>query len=179
MLLDIETKLEDAIEEASNCKDLDVETIKQQIADADGTNAKIRENAERRRLSGEADEAEAQSNDLTEILDKLDAEKAKALAEASFPVEGLAFDSDGVTYNGIPFEQSSSAEQLRISVAMGLALHNDLKVLLIRDGSLLDADSLRMVAEMATDADAQVWIERVSDGDEVTVIIEDGMVKDK
>ena len=62
---------------------------------------------------------------------------------------------------------------------MALALKPDLRVLLIRDGSLLDEDSLRMVAEMADRADAQVWVERVGDADEGAIIIEDGQVREE
>jgi len=49
-------------------------------------------------------------------------------------------------------------------------------VVRIRDGSLLDADSLRLVAEMAEQTDCQVWIERVADERKVGFVIEDGAV---
>jgi hypothetical protein len=81
-----------------------------------------------------------------------------------------------VTLNGLPLEQASSAEQLRASVAIGLAMHPKLKVLLVRDGSLLDEQSLAMVAKMAEQAGGQVWLERVSKGAECSLVIEDGMV---
>ena len=48
--------------------------------------------------------------------------------------------------------------------------------MLIRDGSLLDEDGLRMVAEMADARGAQVWIERVSSTGNVGVVMEDGQV---
>jgi hypothetical protein len=79
-------------------------------------------------------------------------------------------------YRGFPFEQASSAEQLRVSAAIGMALNPELKVMLIRDGSLLDAESLRLLSELAERADHQIWIERVSTGEEVSVVIEDGLV---
>ena len=100
------------------------------------------------------------------------------LAAASFPVAGLSFGEEGLLYQDRPLEQASSAEQLRVSVAMGLALNPQLKVLLIRDGSLLDGDSMRTIAEMAEAAEAQVWIERVGDGDPAAIVIEDGSVRE-
>ena len=39
------------------------------------------------------------------------------------------------------------------------------------------ADSLALLATMAADAEAQVWIERVGEGAECSVIIEDGSIK--
>jgi len=49
--------------------------------------------------------------------------------------------------------------------------------LLIRGGNLLDDDSLKLVAEQAEAADAQVWVEWVTaDAKDVQVMIEDGRV---
>jgi hypothetical protein len=76
----------------------------------------------------------------------------------------------------VPLVQASAAQKLRVSVALGLAMNPRLKVLLVRDASLLDATSLALVAQMAADADAQVWLERVGDGDPTAVVIADGQV---
>lgn len=63
-------------------------------------------------------------------------------------------------------------------MAIALAANPKLPVVLIRDGSLLDEDGLRMVAEMAEARGAQVWLERVSNAGNVGVVIEDGRVKE-
>ena len=47
----------------------------------------------------------------------------------------------------------------------------------VRDGSLLDEDSMQILAEMATEADYQVWVERVSTSGQGGIYIEDGRVK--
>ena len=91
-------------------------------------------------------------------------------------MDGLGFDEDGVTYQGVPFSQASAAEQIRVSLAMAMALNPKLRVIRILDGSLLDADNLALIAEMATVSDYQVWIERVGDGDGIGVVIDDGAV---
>jgi hypothetical protein len=59
---------------------------------------------------------------------------------------------------------------------MGLALNPTLRVLLVRDAALLDQKSIKEITEPAGTADAQLWIERVGSGPEVTVMIEDGEV---
>ena len=111
---------------------------------------------------------------LTAEIDELDQRKIDGLAAAVFPVDGLGFDEGGVTYQGIPFSQASSAEQIQVSLAMAMSLNPTLRVIRIMDGSLLDADSLALISSAATDADYQVWIERVGDGDQGGVVIEDG-----
>lgn len=118
-----------------------------------------------------------ESDGLTQAMADNRASRTAAIQKAKFPVDGLALGEDGVTFNGLPFSQASSAEQLRVSVAMGLAMNPRLKVLLIRDGSLLDEESLELVAKMAAEASAQVWIERVEEGGTVSVVIEDGHIK--
>lgn len=157
--------------------DPDLDAFDRQIEQAEATNRKVRDNARRASLATEVSDMRAQATKLTEQLEAIDRQKSEALAAAKFPVPGLSFNEGGVLFNNIPFSQASSGEQLRVSVAMGLALNPKLKVLLIRDGSLLDADGLRMVAEMAEGADSQVWIERVDESGGSGVVIEDGMVK--
>jgi len=157
---------------------IDTEAIRQQIGQVEKTNANVRSNKARANTESILSVTRKEAQELSEAIEEIDAQKATTLREAKFPVAGLSIGEDGVTFNGLPFSQCSSAEQLRISVAMGLAMNPKLKVLLIRDGSLLDAGSLQMVADMAQAADAQVWIERVGEGAECQVIIEDGAVKE-
>lgn len=79
-----------------------------------------------------------------------------------------------VTLNGLPLDQASAAERLRVSVAIRLAMNPRLRVLLIRDANLMDRESMRLVAEMARAAGAQLRLERVEVDDQATVLIEDG-----
>ena len=119
----------------------------------------------------------ARYDSLTEDIASIDQTKADALAAAEFPVEGLAFDESGVLYGGVPFSQASSAEQIRVSLAMAMATSPKLRVIRILDGSLLDAENLALIEGMARDNDYQVWIERVGNADEGAVVIEDGQVQ--
>ena len=156
--------------------DPDIDEVQQKIESAESINRKVRGNAARQALAGELDSFRTKSQMLTDRLKAIEAEKANAMKAAKFPVEGLGFDADGVTFNGLPFEQASSAEQLDVAVAMGFAQHPELRIALIRDGSLLDHTMLARVAKVAEQFDGQVWIERVSEGAECSVIISDGHV---
>jgi hypothetical protein len=152
--------------------------IDRQISSAEDTNQKIRSQIEKDRLAKMLEVKRKENKDLSEKIKTIDAGKMASLSATAFPVPGLSFGESEVLYNDIPLAQCSSAEQLRVSCAMGIAMNPELKVLLIRDGSLLDEDNLKMLADMAEAADAQVWIERVGEGKEVSVIIEDGAVKE-
>ena len=154
----------------------DTSKIEQQIITSGTVNSKVRSNQQRAKLVHEAAMVKHKADELTQQIEQIDAAKARAMADAKWPIAGLGFSDTGVTFQGLPLEQASSAEQLRVSVAIGLAFNPKLKVLLIRDGSLLDADSLAIVGKMAADAGGQVWLEVVSEGSECSVVISDGMV---
>ena len=118
------------------------------------------------------------SESITKQIEHLDKVKKDAFLEAKFPVEGLSVDADGVTYNGIPFGQCSSAEQLKVCVAIATALNPKIRVIRVADASLLDEESMQMIQTLAEEQDIQIWLERVTDGkDPVGVVIEDGTVK--
>lgn len=156
---------------------IDAKTIHSQMADAESINLRVRENITYSKVDQELIELRRQSGSLSTQMTKITDKKTKDLVKAKFPIEGLAIDDDeGVTFEDIPLTQCSSAQQIRISVAIGLAMNPKLRVLLIREGSLLDEKNLAMIAKMAEDADAQIWLERVSKGKECSVILEEGSV---
>lgn len=152
--------------------------IRKRIATADEANRKARENKRRAEIAAQLEKKRAESQQLGEQIKKLDTSKAAKIAAAAFPIDGLSIGDDGVLYNGIPLSQASAAEQLRVSVAIGIAANPKLRVMLIRDGSLLDDESLAIVANMAQQSDTQVWMERVGKGEECSVIIEDGQIQE-
>lgn len=154
----------------------DVAAMEAELDSLEETNRAVRANADIAQRVARREALRAEYDALTARIDGLDKTKADALAQAQFPVDGLGFDEHGVTYQGVPFSQASSAEQIRVSLAMAMSLNPRLRVIRILDGSLLDADNLALISEMAAAQDYQVWIERVADGSGVGVVIEDGAV---
>lgn len=159
-----------------NAKPIDLTAIQAQIDGAEETNRLVRKAQERGALSFQHEAAKGQANQLTAKLDQIAKTKADGLASAQFPVDGLGFTEEGVTYQGVPFKQASSAEQIRVSMAMAIALNPKLKVIRIQDGPLLDSESLAMVEEVAKEHDFQIWVELIEDADGAYVI-EDGEIR--
>lgn len=156
----------------------DTAAIHARIQSAEATNTKLRANTAKTEARREALRIESAVKELGKRIAGIDEQKAMAIAAASFPVAGLSVNGEGVLFNGVPLDQASSAERLRVSVAIGLAMNPKLRVLLVRDGSLLDEDGLRMLGTVAAENDAQLWVEKVSgDGAGCSVVIEDGSVK--
>lgn len=153
----------------------DVTVIQAKLAEIEATNRKVRQNQTYAAAQAEADTLAKQVAQQDKAVKAAEDAKRKALAAVTFPVAGLGLSEDGVTWSGLPFTQASSSEQLRVSVAIGLALNPSLKVLLVRNGNLLDEDSLAELSAQATAADAQIWMEWVTkDEGAVSVFITDG-----
>ena len=113
----------------------------------------------------------------TESIRKVEMQKAEDIRNAKFPVEGVEFSEEGVELNGIPIENASTAEQMKVSLAIAMAMKSQLKIILIEDGSLLDDDSMEEVKKFAKEKDVQVWIERVAnEKDDNAIFIEDGHI---
>lgn len=118
----------------------------------------------------------AEHESITKVIETIDTRKAEILAEAKLPVEGLSIDDDGITLNGVPFVQASAAERLRVALGLAIAAAPELGDVWVRDGALLDDESLELVAAQAAAAGKRCWIERVGTKDPGVIVIQDGTV---
>ncbi len=157
----------------------DVEAIRVRLAAAEGINVKVRSNRQHAEAVRMLQDAKGDAEALTSKIESLDAQRGARLAGTAFPVEGLSLGDEGVLLGGLPFEQASTSDRIRVSVAIGLASNPKLRVLLVRDGSLLGAEKVQILAEMAEKADAQVWLEMLQEEPDgrTSVFIEDGSAR--
>ena len=166
-----------AKEKATSLVDIETAEIQARLENAEVINQQVRDNQAVANAKSRLGESQSESDKMTSKIEKIDDTKAKMLSEAKFPVKGLSFETDCVLFDGVPFDQASSAEQLRVSAAMAAAMNPDLRIMLIRDGSLLDEDNMKLLSDFADKNDYQIWLESVTtDEGKCSVIIEDGMV---
>ena len=170
--------LDEATAKIAQLEDIDTAPIIERINNADAINQKVRANRQHAETAALVKAKESEADALTEQLEAIEAKKLARIQSAQFPVEGLSLNDAGVTFNGIAFEQASGAEQLRVSVAIAMAANPRLKIMLCRDGSLLDKKSLALLSEIVTDNGYQCWLERVGTDDPCAIVIEDGYVKE-
>lgn len=147
------------------------------LNDARTLNQALAQRDRRKAAEADAEALEKRATDLTTAMDTRAKQRNDALAAAKMPVEGLGFGDGVVTYCELPLSQASDAEQLMISTSIAAALNPKLRVLRIRDGSLLDDDAMKRLAVFADERDMQVWIERVDGSGTVGIVMEDGHVK--
>lgn len=156
---------------------IDTAEISERLQKVEQTNVAVRAGQEHRRVAAQLAAKREEATQFTLALQAIDKRKSDALSAVKFPIDGLSFDESGVLYKGIPFSQASAAEQLRVSAALAMATNPQLRILQVRDGSLLDSDSMQVLTELAEQNEFQVWVEVVDESGQVGIVIEDGRVR--
>ena len=168
---------------------IDTAKLSADLEEADRALAVHRRAEDKAILQSDFKTLEDRSKAFTDAIAARASAAAKALAEAEMPVPGLSLarladlvpgstsDDLVVTYQGEPFSQASGAQQLRVSMALAMAANPKLRVMLIKDGSLLDKNGLAIVRELAAERDYQVWLESVGEGEGTGIIMEAGKVR--
>lgn len=113
---------------------------------------------------------------IDERMEARKEERAKAMQTAELPIEGLEIGDGELFFEGLPLAQASGAQQIRVSLAIGMANNPKLRVLRFMDGGwdMLDEDSQALVRGEIEKHGFQLWVEHVGKGDHVTVVMEDG-----
>lgn len=158
---------------------VDISTIRAKINNARGINKEIDRLLEKKKYLFQAKRLEEEAEKLTSLMKLREQDKNDKIAAAKLPISGISFGDGSILMDGIPFDQISDSEQLRASLSIAMSLNPKLRVIRVRDGSLLDKDSMEIVSEMAKDKDFQVWIEKVDDSGKVGFVLEDGSLKSK
>lgn len=143
---------------------IDTDAIQQRIDSAEATNSMAREFKAAQAVNTELQQVTSTAEQLTAKLAEIDQRKAEGLASAEMPVDGLSFDEEGVLYQGVPFSRASGAEQIIVSAAMIIATDPEVRTMVIRNGNVMDEDSLAILQEMCEDNGFQAFVEFVSDG---------------
>jgi AAA domain len=155
-------------------EEIDTAEVAAELTNGNETNAALQRAAAYRQLVKDQETADAEWTAIDARMKERDATRDAAIARAKMPIEKLSIANGEVVYDGFPLSQASDAAQIRVSMAIGMAANPKLRVLCVRDGSLLDDDSLQLVDKLAKANQYQVLIERVETGGNVSVIMEDG-----
>ncbi len=185
LVADLTKKLEDAklhldlqrkqLEGENPVPTEEIEAMKTQLRDAEAINNTVAMNKRYLEKKSVVASISSQVDKITERLADIYLEKREILSKVKMPLEGLGFSDDGVVFNGIEISQCSTAEQLKISTSIAMALNPKIRVLRIKDGAFLDDASMAWIKELAVSNDYQLWIERVG-VEPMSVVIKDGTV---
>lgn len=156
----------------------DVDAIRSELAGVEESNTQVRANLKRAEYVEKEEAVAKEWKELDTRHVQITQDIKRRTEAVEYPIAGLELRKGGVYFDGVPFEQASRAERIKVSLAMGCALNKSMRVLLIRDGSVLDDESMALIAALAEERDYQFWIEmaRGYEGSSEPIIIEDGQV---
>ena len=180
-IVEIDNNLETQVAITQECSEFvmpDTSEAEQRMTLAQSQTKLIAASAERDRLEARIKELDAKSTGLTDAMADIDKKQATAVRESKMPVKGIDFGDDCVMLNGVPFDQASDAEQLLAAIEIAVAMNTELRICRVRDGSLIDEDGMKLLADRAEANDFQIWVETVQSGRPSAVVIEDGRVKE-
>lgn len=162
--------------EVLSLQDEDLTEINDKISKADETNKQAQQYITYQAKFTESEKHQAEADALTAKIEAIKKYKMDIIANTKMPVPGLDFAGGGVTFEGKPFSQASTAQKIRVGVAIGMAGNPELRVIMIDGYESLDSDQRKIVEELAIENDFQVWTTAVSDAG-VGIYIEDGEIK--
>lgn len=151
--------------------------IESSINNIEEINIKVRANFDKERAEMEAEDYREQYQNLTSLISEIRQNKYDLLTSAKLPLEGLFVEEGELTYKGHKWDSMSGSEQLKVATAIVRAIKPDCQFVLMDKLEQMDLESLQEFGEWAKEEGLQIIATRVSTGDEVSLIIEDGYVK--
>ena len=164
--------------DANDLIDESTEELERNISMIEAINIKVRANLDKERAE---QEAEAQSKEYDELTCKLNTVRQKKqdlLNNAELPLPELSVEDGELTYKGHKWDCMSGAEQLKVGTAIVRAINPRCGFVLLDKLEQMDTDTLQDFGQWLETEGLQAIATRVSTGDECSIIISDGFVKE-
>lgn len=171
--------LETARKSAMFLKDESTEALEKNISDVEKINIMVRANLDKEKAEEDAKNYKDEYAKLSSEIDSVRKEKYDLLHSAALPLEGLSVEDGELTYKGFRWDNMSGAEQLKVSTAIVRKLNPDCGFVLLDKLEQMDVDTLNEFGAWLESEGLQAIATRVSTGDECSVIIEDGYIKEE
>lgn len=156
----LEASHADGVAFLANVEIIDTTVLEARLAGIEDTNAAVRAASARKETAKALSAAEESAAAFQAKLDALDQQKRDALTAAKFPDPLLSVDDEQVLYDGVPFTQVNSAKQIGIGFDIATLANRDLKIGFIKNGDLLDDDSLAEIESRAVERGYTIIVER-------------------
>lgn len=151
--------------------------LEESIRQVEETNAKVRTNLEKTRAEEDAKNYKDQYDALTGEIEGLRDAKRALLDGADMPLAGLSVDGEELIYHGQRWDNMSGSQQLRVATAIVRRLNPNCGFVLLDKLEQMDTKTLHDFGQWLEAEGLQAIATRVSTGDECSIIIEDGYVR--
>lgn len=176
LMVKLSEELEIARETADNLQDESTAALEADIQHVDDINRQIRANLDKQKADEDARNARAQYDTLTARIDEIRRQKNDLLNGAQLPLTGLSVQNGVLLYNGKAWDCMSGSEQLIVGASIAAAIKPECGFILLDKLEQLDRETLDEFGAWLADHHLQAIATRVSNGEECTLIIEDGAV---
>lgn len=168
-----QTKINESRNKIIECKEalvgkeeVSVTELNERYTKAITFNEKVKKVEEYKAKMIEVTELREQSQQKTAQLENIRADKMQLIKDKGIPVVGLTFDVDKeeLMYDGLPFDETqiSTSKIISVGIELMMATSPDLRICRIKDGSLLDTDTMNELHDMINEQGFQAFIELVS-----------------
>lgn len=152
--------------------------LEDNIRNIEALNIKIRANLDKQKAEDDAKGFADQYTELSQEIDDVRKAKIDLLKNADLPLDGLEVEDGELLYKGKKWDNMSGSEQLKVATAIVRKLNPKCGFVLVDKLEQMDIDTLKEFGAWLEAEGLQVIATRVSTGDECSIIIEDGYVKE-
>lgn len=178
-LKEAEENLRIAQMNASDLQDESTAELEASLANIEEINRKVRANMDKDKAEDDALDYKNQYNALTAEIDKTRREKTDLLQSAEFPLPELSVKDGELIYKGQQWDNMSGSDRLKVSTAIVRKLNPKCGFVLLDKLEQMDLNTLQEFGQWLEQEGLQAIATRVSTGDECSIIIEDGYVKNE
>jgi seryl-tRNA synthetase len=175
-LAELQDQFKKASKSSERLKDESTAELEKSLQDIDDINRRVRINRTKWAAEAEAAALGEQVAALTEKLDAVRSERQALLESAELPLPGLSVVDGELVYQSKKWDCMSSADQLRVGVAIVRKTRPTCQFVLLDKLEQMDLKTLREFGEWLESEGLQAIATRVSTGGECSLIIEDGLV---
>lgn len=163
---------------ARDLQDESTEELERSLANIEEINRKVRANMDKDKAEEDALEYKNQYNALTAEIDDVRKEKTDLLQSVELPLPDLSVKDGELIYKGQQWDNMSGSDRLKVSTAIVRKLNPKCGFVLLDKLEQMDEDTLNAFGQWLEQEGLQAIATRVSTGDECSILIEDGYVKD-
>lgn len=177
-LQEAEENLRIAQMNAQDLQDESTAELEASISNIEEINRKVRANMDKDKAEEDAREYRDQYNALTADINKTRNAKTDLLQSAELPLPELSVKEGELIYKGQQWDNMSGSDRLKVSTAIVRKLNPKCGFVLLDKLEQMDLQTLNEFGQWLEQEGLQAIATRVSTGDECSIIIEDGYVKD-
>lgn len=178
-LIKVDHDMNIAYKTAEELHDESTAELEASIANIDEINRKIRANLDKEKAEDDVREYLTNYEKLTGQIENIRQKRTALLDAAELPLAGLSVKDGELIYNGQKWDNMSGSDQLKVSTAIVRKLNPNCGFVLLDKLEQMDMQTLEAFGQWLEGEGLQAIATRVSTGDECSIIIEDGYIKNE